>query len=1141
MKRLSLKKLVLCGFAATLLLLAGGCSKEARSARHVARGDKELAAGQFERAELNYVSALRLAPTNGAAFLGAGKVYFTQGRMPQAYAFLGRALDFAPANPEVRLNLGRVCRAIGQLPQAWRHALQLLESNPADGEALLLLIESAQTGADMEECVRRVQAMTAATGTNSLNLLFARGVLEIHNKNLDKAEAEFQAAMLLDPASEKPHVGMFSVRMARHETDAAETALRKAAELAPPRSAARVNLAQFILQRGNASEAKQIATDLTKKAPDFMPAWAFLADMAFAKGDYDGCGEAIKQMLARDPSNYEALSWQARLSLVRGDGPAAVKQFEFLVQAFGTNAAHLRNLAAAQVETRQENQAIATLDRALASNTNNVEIANFRAALLIKQGSAAAAITSLRPLIERGASLPLTEQSRLPQSYSLLARAYVSVKDASSAVALFEALPRSFPSLPEASLEAGNGLASMNQTNGARRAYLDYVDRATNSRGILMAASGLARLQDTAKAREILEKLIASQPGFFPAIETLIRVDAMQGRFQEALERARAQADLAPASSAPRILMAEIYVQRALASAKKDLGESVVTEKLSKSPAAREDIKSAEAALAAALERDQNAFNAYNLLARIWVDTGREQEAIERLSAVTARTNDLTSHVQLALIHSQAGNHKAAAETYEKTLLFAPNTIEALNNLAGIYSGHIPMPDRAVELAQRARQIAPGSPAVADTLGWALCQKGDSLQALNFLEIASSALPDEPEVEYHLGMALYGLGRETLAGASLTRAAASSKTFDGKDEIADALAVLALDASKVDAGALPMLEKRLAMAPNDVIALSKMAEILEREKRFGEAAEKYQSILALTPNNGAVSYGLARLYADHLNQPDRASEAAKVARANSPEDPHVAALLGRLAMKSQNWTWAASLLEEASRGLPGDHETGYDFARAAFCVGRVTDAQQKFASLASLKDFAKAGDASVMVKIIAASREPADAAGLEAETDRLLAGDPNLLPALFLKAIVLEQKREFAKAAAGYERILSEWPVFTPALRNLAILCFERLQQDQKAYDLALKVRQADPSDARIARTLGILAIKRGENARGIQMLTEASLVLTDDAILFYHLGVAQNNAKSTKEAKESLGRAIQLGLPESLAPQAIRLVSEIK
>src|SRR5207302_5736961 len=98
--------------------------------------------------------------------------------------------------------------------------------------------------------------------------------------------------------------------------------------------------------------------------------------------------------------------------------------------------------------------------------------------------------------------------------------------------------------------------------------------------------------------------------------------------------------------------------------------------------------------------------------------------------------------------------------------------------------------EKALQLAQLAKEAAPEEPNVSDTLGWILYKRGVYQRALSLLRDSAAKLPDNPEIQYHLGMASVKVGDRDAARKALTVAAMSSASFLGKDEARKVLAEL---------------------------------------------------------------------------------------------------------------------------------------------------------------------------------------------------------------------------------------------------------------------------------------------------------------------------------------------------------------
>src|SRR5262249_42640514 len=209
--------------------------------------------------------------------------------------------------------------------------------------------------------------------------------------------------------------------------------------------------------------------------------------------------------------------------------------------------------------------------------------------------------------------------------------------------------------------------------------------------------------------------------------------------------------------------------------------------------AAQGDFTHAEQDLLKAIDSDPNLVPAYLLLAQLYLATNREQQAIEELNKSMQKNKNASALMLLGMIQDRLKNFEAARDAYEKLLALVPNSSLALNNLAVLYSERLGQLSKASDLATKAREASPNEPVIADTLGWILFKKGDYGNALRLLRESGGKLPDQPEIQFHLGMAHYMLGEEEPARIALQKAADASADFPGKDEARQRLALLAID------------------------------------------------------------------------------------------------------------------------------------------------------------------------------------------------------------------------------------------------------------------------------------------------------------------------------------------------------------
>src|SRR5438034_7202480 len=101
--------------------------------------------------------------------------------------------------------------------------------------------------------------------------------------------------------------------------------------------------------------------------------------------------------------------------------------------------------------------------------------------------------------------------------------------------------------------------------------------------------------------------------------------------------------------------------------------------------------------------------------------------------------------------------------------------------------------------------------------------------------------------------------------------------------------------------------------PNDVIVQMRLGEAYEKQGAADKAAAAFEQALKLNPKLGVAVAKLAELNTGPLHNKEKAFEYAKKARELAPADPQIAALVGKVAFESGNFTWAYSILQEAAR------------------------------------------------------------------------------------------------------------------------------------------------------------------------------------------------------------------------------------
>jgi len=105
----------------------------------------------------------------------------------------------------------------------------------------------------------------------------------------------------------------------------------------------------------------------------------------------------------------------------------------------------------------------------------------------------------------------------------------------------------------------------------------------------------------------------------------------------------------------------------------------------------------------------------------------------------------------------------------------------ALNNLAYV-SGHLKDP-KALEYADKANKLAPNNPAILDTYGMLLIEKGDTKRGLEYMQRASELAPASNSIRLNFARALIKDGQKPAAKKELEALAKLGDRFSEQAEV----------------------------------------------------------------------------------------------------------------------------------------------------------------------------------------------------------------------------------------------------------------------------------------------------------------------------------------------------------------------
>jgi len=1050
------------------------CSKEARRSRFLAEADNYFKAGNYDKAKLSYLKVVQLDPQNALAFERIGAMWLEEGAPLRAGPFLVKASELEPKNAQNRIQLARCYLAAGRSAEATKEALKILEQVPDNGDAIVILTDAARSNEEIEEAVQRLQKFPKK---DDASFHLASANLFLYKGDLAAAGDALQQALAADPKSSAAHMAMGDLRLLQKDPKQAGEEFKKAADLAPIRSTERLKYAAFKSGTGDLEEARKVSTEMTRQAPDYLPGWTLLAEVAFKDKKYDEALSLLENVFSRDPQYIDGRRLESDVLLAKGDVKKAIDVLESLDHTYPDTALVKYQLGRAYLRNNNLNQAKAALEQAVSISPNYTDPILLLAEINLRSGHGEIVIESMINLLKR--------RPDLKSAALLLAAAYGSLDRFDDAAAILEEQARLAPQDPQVQMAVGLTLRQAKRNDEARQAF---------------------------------EKAGELAPDNLAPLGQLVDLDLLDKHFDAARQRIRRQFQKTPDSPPAHFFEGKILI----AEGKWD---------------------SAEAELQKTLQLDPNFSGAYDLLVQRYLATGKLPQAVSQLRAELSKNpHNSPALMALAMVYEKMNDFSKARDAYEKLLSTEPDFVPALNNLAYLYAERLNDVDKAYDLARKARDLQGQDPGVSDTFGWVLYKRGDYQQALPILQESAQKIPDNPEIQFHLGMTAYMMGQTDLAKVALQKAARATKDFQGKDESKRRLALLESGTGAAPDLSISRLEAMTKDQPNDVVSQMRLGEAYEKQGASDKAAAAFEQALKLNPKLAAAATRLAQLNAGPLQNTEKALTYAKKARELAPTDPQVASVLGKVAYQSNNFTWSYSLLQEAVRQRANDPSILYDLAWAAYSLGKVNearDAMQK--AVTTGPEAPQAADAKKFLALTALDENPKELVAAEVEVQKELKANPDYVPALMAEAAFDAQRGRIKPATEIYSDILRRFPDFALAQKRLATLYAQDASTAAAAYDLATKARKTLPDDLELAELLGRLSYEKKEYPRAIQLLQETARKRPLDADSLFYLGMSQLQAKQKSEAQGVLNQALVAGLHEPLATEAKQALADLQ
>lgn len=731
-----------------LLVVLAGCSRDpnVRKQKYLESGERYFAKNEYRAAAIQFRNALQADPKFARAHYQLARTYLKLQDWNNAYSELSTTVEFQPDNDQARLDLANLLVAAGDLKQA-RTQIDLLSGKEGDNADVYLaraglLAAQQQVGNAIQELEK---AITLKPQRGDLYLSLA--LLQLRNNLLDAAEKNLKKAIELTPKPMAAELALAAYYQSQRRYPDAEQQLLRATEVDRQDPAPTIALARLYMAEGNQNAAENLLKQSKTAFPDNPAGYRMLGDFYFAVGEYDKAIDEYRELKREHPKdaivtkNYvELLILNKRLNDAQKLNDSEIKsrpndvdaliergQIQMAERNFSAAAATLQTatkndpnsgpahyqLGIAYDRNRQPEQAEREWQDAVRHSPDLVEAQRALALVALQKGD----MTGL----ETYASQIIRLEASSPEGYSLRALSHIRRLQLAQAEPDIQKAIAVAPQSREGYLQLGNLMFARKNFQPAEQAYRDALQRDSSSS------------------------------------------DALRGLMNTYFARNEPQR----AFSAARVQIAKVSDNSVLYDL---LGTALFDHKQTK-----QDVSDAEANLNRSIQLDEHNVDAWLKLIQVQAVHDSAQQALATCQhALEKNTEEPGLYVLLGELYDSKQKWDDAKQAFQKALSLSPQNPAASNDLAYVLLRTGGNPDLAIPLAETARRGMPDSPQAADTMGWALYQKGAYRSAIDqfqdALRLAQKAKSlDDPTVHYHLGMAYEKAGLVNLAREHLQR------------------------------------------------------------------------------------------------------------------------------------------------------------------------------------------------------------------------------------------------------------------------------------------------------------------------------------------------------------------------------------
>ncbi|MBK8894976.1 MAG: PEP-CTERM system TPR-repeat protein PrsT [Propionivibrio sp.] len=791
-------------------------SPESKADLLVTTGQAYLMQGKIDAAQTAFDTALKTFPDYAPALVGQARIKAANRDLPGALALLDSVLEKSPKLYDVWQLKGDFLHARGDAKGSLDAYHRALEIKPDYIQANASLVSRYIEDGSLDEAGKQLESLKKIAPKHP-QTTFLQAQLLYRQKDFKAAQESIQKYLGIFPDSIPGLQLAGAIAYELKSYPMVETYLMKAISRAPELPLARRILIASYLRSDQPAKALATLQPLLDKIDKDSNMLALAGEVYMRNGDSEKAGAYFTKAAALDPTDTKKRTSVALSHLAQGETDTAYRELE-QISSLETGTSADMALIASQLQKRKFDQALKSIAVLEKKQPENPSVPHLRGGALLGKGDVVAARKSFEqalamnaayfPAAASLASLDLADNKpddakkrfegvlvkdpknvqalmslaelrgktggKLDEVADLINKAiaanpaeatprivligvYLGAKENKKALAAAQDALTALPDQPDVLDAAGRAQQAADESNQALATYGKLASLVPNSPQphLRMAEIHLAA-KNKESAMQELRKTLSIKPDSVEAQRGIMMLDMDAGRTSEALATARQIQKQRPKEAVGYVLEGDAHAL------KKSWNEAATVYRNGLK-------KSGDTVLAMKLHDVLEA-------------SGGASEA-ERFADgwLKEHAKDLRFRLYLAEAANARKDYQSASKHYRVLLDAQPNNPVLMNNLAWSLAQF--KDPKAIEYAENAYKLAPDQPAILDTLGWLLVEKGDMARGVELLQKAVNLAPKLPMIRLNLAKALVKAGKKDEAKKELEVLAKLGENFPAKSEV----------------------------------------------------------------------------------------------------------------------------------------------------------------------------------------------------------------------------------------------------------------------------------------------------------------------------------------------------------------------